>query len=139
LATHYVALDLETTGLDRDSDAIIEIGAVRFDGSGAVVETFETLVNPHVPLPPQVQDLTGISDAELAEAPPIYLVASQFQAFIGDDPLVGHNIINFDVPFLSRAGIVTSARVRHAGHPRRCCGAGPSGVQSCRSRRALRD
>jgi len=106
LGTNYVALDLETTGLDRENDAIVEIGAVRFDESGAILETYGTLVNPGRPLPSSVQDLTGISERELADAPPFYLIAAQFQAFLGDDPVVGHNVIGFDAPFLARAGII---------------------------------
>jgi DNA polymerase III epsilon subunit-like protein len=84
LATDYIALDLETTGLDLENDSIIEIGAVRFDERGDVLETYETLVNPGRPLPPAVQDLTGISETDLADAPPLYLITSQLQAFLGD-------------------------------------------------------
>jgi hypothetical protein len=108
LSSTYIALDLETTGLDLENDAIIEIGAVRFDEGGTVLETYETLVNPGRPLPPVVADLTGISEREVASAPPVYLIASQLQAFLGDAPLVGHNVIGFDSVFLARAGIITS-------------------------------
>jgi DNA polymerase-3 subunit epsilon/ATP-dependent DNA helicase DinG len=108
LAGTFIALDLETTGLDLENDAIIEIGAVRFDDSGAVIETYEALVNPGRPLPAGVQDLTGITERDLAEAPPLFLLAPQIQAFIGDAPLVGHNVVGFDSPFLTRAGIITS-------------------------------
>ena len=103
----YVAIDLETTGLDTENDAIIEIGAVRFDESG-VRDGFQTLVNPRRPVPHVVQDLTGISEEAVAAAPVLQAVASQLQAFIGDRPLVGHNITGFDVLFLDRAGIVHS-------------------------------
>ncbi len=108
MSTTYIALDLETTGLDLEKDAIVEIGAVRFDETGAVLETYETLVNPGRPLPPVVQDLTGISEREITAAPPIYLIASQLQAFLGDAPLIGHNVIGFDSVFLARAGVITS-------------------------------
>ena len=104
----YIAIDLETTGLDLEKDAIIEIGAVRFDESGSVLETYETLVNPGLPLPHGVEGLTGITDHDLADAPPMFLLAQQLQAFLGDTPLVGHNITGFDAAFLERAGIIAS-------------------------------
>src|SRR5436853_3754699 len=101
---HYVALDLEATGLDTDSDCIIEIGAVRFEG-GDVIDRLRTFVNPQRPVPHAVQRLTGISDGDVAGAPPLYEAAAQLQAFLGDDPLVGHNILGFDALFLRRADI----------------------------------
>ncbi|MDO8615757.1 MAG: helicase C-terminal domain-containing protein [Dehalococcoidia bacterium] len=108
MATEYVALDLETTGLNRDTDAIIEIGAVRFSREG-VLDTFETLVNPRRPLGLAVQALTGITDEELRQAPPLEAVAADFENFLGDAVLVGHNALDFDAVFLDRAGI------RHSG------------------------
>src|SRR5574341_613806 len=97
----YVALDLETTGLDTESDEIIEIGAVRFDESG-VLENFERLVNPGRTIPPTIQNLTGISDAAVAMAPAIWQVAPELETFIGGATLVGHNVVGFDVRFLAR-------------------------------------
>ena len=66
----YVALDLETTGLDPQSDAIIEIGAVKFTREG-VVDQFATLVNPYRPIPERVQQLTGIRHEDVRDAPPL--------------------------------------------------------------------
>ena len=60
----YVALDLETTGLDPESDRIIEVGAVKFRGR-EVLGTFHTLVNPQRPLPSRVRLITGIAAEEL--------------------------------------------------------------------------
>ncbi len=63
-----VAFDLETTGLDPKSDAIIEIAMVRFDENGTV-EEFSSLVNPGVSISEEVENITGISNADVADAP----------------------------------------------------------------------
>ena len=106
----YVALDLETTGLDPGGDAIIEVGAVRF-GPDGVQETFSSLVNPPRAVPYRVQMLTGIAPEELAEAPPWETVAPRLQEFVGDHPIVGQNVVNFDLRFLAAAGIRHSPTV----------------------------
>jgi DNA polymerase-3 subunit epsilon/ATP-dependent DNA helicase DinG len=99
----YVALDLETTGLDPERDAIIEVGAVRFDLNGGC-ETFSTFVEPKKHIPYRVQRLTGITDENLAGAPPLATVASDLESFIGDCPVIGQNIA-FDLSFLRQAYI----------------------------------
>lgn len=108
MGPEYVALDLETTGLDPERDRIIEIGAVRFSRDG-VIGTFHTLVNPRRPVPRAVQQLTGITEAELAQAPGLELVAADLEEFIRGRVLVGHNIYGFDAPLLEAQGI------RHSG------------------------
>lgn len=100
----YVAFDLETTGLDRENDSIIEIGAVRFTLDG-VIDEFSTLVNPGRPIPPFIQRLTGITDQEIASAPPIEVVASDVEEYLAGSVLVGHNLCGFDVPVLDAQGI----------------------------------
>ena len=102
----WVALDLETTGLDPDSDDIIEVGAVKYRGAERL-EVFQRLVNPLRPLPEFVQTLTGISPTELAKAPAFSAVADELQQFLGDCPIVGHNI-GFDAAFLHRMGLRSS-------------------------------
>lgn len=102
-----VALDLETTGTDPSRDAIIEIGAVRFNGP-RVEETWSTLVNPGRPIPPAITQLTGINDLMVRDAPSIRSVLPKLENFIGDSPVVGHNI-GFDLGFLQRQGILTWA------------------------------
>ncbi len=57
----YVALDLETTGLDPEQDRIIEIGAVRFDASGRELEAYQQLINPGREIPPFIERFTGQS------------------------------------------------------------------------------
>jgi DNA polymerase-3 subunit epsilon/ATP-dependent DNA helicase DinG len=95
-----VAFDLETTGLDSQSDAIIEIGAVRFDGNRTEDE-FTTLINPGKHIPEFITGLTGISDEMVCQAPHIREVLNELVAFIGDVPILGHNI-QFDLSFLKK-------------------------------------
>ncbi|GAB4453204.1 MAG: helicase C-terminal domain-containing protein [Anaerolineae bacterium] len=96
----YVSLDIETTGLNAEQDQIIEIGAVRFKGD-RVFDTFSQLVNPGCPVPYKIQQLTGISTADVADAPPIETVLPALTRFVGDSPVIGHNIA-FDLGFLNR-------------------------------------
>ncbi len=97
-----VSLDLETTGLSSEEDAIIEIGAVKFRG-GEEIETFTSLVNPHRPLSYRISMLTGINQEELDAAPDFSEVRERLAAFIGDHPIVGQNI-GFDLEFLRAQG-----------------------------------
>jgi predicted DnaQ family exonuclease/DinG family helicase len=99
----YISLDLETTGLNPDADEIIEIGAVKFQG-GEIVDTFHSLVNPQRLLPYRIQLLCGIAQTELDAAPPFSDISSGLVSFLGNDPIVGHNIA-FDISFLARKGI----------------------------------
>ena len=99
----YVTLDLEMTGLNPDLDAIIEIGAVKFEGY-RVLETFQTLVNPYREIPAFIHRLTGIEQRSVDRAPPLAAVAGQLLEFVGNLPVVGHNVA-FDLGFLSRSGV----------------------------------
>ncbi|MBI2764616.1 MAG: 3'-5' exoribonuclease [Chloroflexi bacterium] len=99
----FVALDLETTGLELD-DRITEVGAVRFDEAGTILATFDQLVNPEREIPRFVEQLTGISNAAVACAPKLAEVAPQLRAFVAGDVIVGQNV-RFDVGHLRRAGI----------------------------------
>ena len=101
----YVALDLETTGLNATDDAIIEIGAVRFQGD-RVIDRFETLVNPRRRIPAFITQITGITNDDVADAPALATVAPELLAFVGSDvaAVMAHNA-NFDIGFLRIAGI----------------------------------
>src|SRR5437660_5866006 len=99
-----VALDLETTGLHADQDAILEVAAIKFQGA-TILDTLETLITPGRPIPYRVQRLTGILPQSVTDAPRFESIASHLQQFIGDYPLVGHSI-PFDVGFLRRRGLV---------------------------------
>jgi len=96
----YVALDLETTGLQPERDAIIEVGAVKFR-ENEVLETWSSLVNPQRPIPHKITQLTGITQAEANQAPTLSSVISSLRRFVKDYPIVGHNV-SFDLGFLKR-------------------------------------
>jgi ATP-dependent DNA helicase DinG len=95
-----VALDLETTGLDPTNDSIIEIGAVRIR-DGEVIDEFGQLIDPGFPIPPAITHLTGITTDQVVGQPPIERVLPALKKFIGEAPVIGHNI-NFDAAFLAR-------------------------------------
>ncbi|MBN2003395.1 MAG: DEAD/DEAH box helicase [Anaerolineae bacterium] len=108
MAKTYVALDLETTGLDPMRDAIIEIGALRFEGEQRL-ETFSTFVNPGRAIPPFVTELTGITDADVQGAPSLRQATRELSQFVGRDTVIGHNV-GFDLAFLRQHGVLP-------GHP----------------------
>ena len=95
-------IDTETTGLDPQSDRIIDIGAVRLDEDLAVTDRFTTLVDPGRPIPLFVARLTGISDADVAGAPRVAEALAGLREFAGDATLVGHNA-SFDREHLAAA------------------------------------
>ena len=103
--THiYVALDLETTGLSTERDAVIEIGAVKFRGRQVLGE-FSSLINPGCRIPYLIQELTGIRDEMVRDQPSIVDILPRLERFIGNCPVVGHNI-GFDLAFLNRYGVL---------------------------------
>lgn len=103
LGDRFVALDLETTGLDPSKERIIEIGAIRYERNeaGQFTETdrFATLVNPGQTLSEEIIKLTGLTDMDLATGIAPYEAISRFHAWLGSDPVVGHNVL-FDLGFL---------------------------------------
>jgi ATP-dependent DNA helicase DinG len=98
-----VALDLETTGLHVEQDAILEVAAVKFQGS-TIIAKMETLISPGRSIPYRVQRLTGITPDKIAGAPRFETIARELQEFIGNYPIVGHSI-PFDAGFLRRRGL----------------------------------
>ncbi|MEJ2487616.1 MAG: helicase C-terminal domain-containing protein [Anaerolineales bacterium] len=98
-----VALDLETTGLDPENNAIIEIGAIRFNNR-RVEEEFETLIRPPHAIPQFITNLTGISNQMVQNSPSIEDVLPELEDFVADLPILGHNV-KFDVGFLRHQGL----------------------------------
>ena len=96
----YVVFDLETTGFSAIKDKIIEIGAVKVE-EGKITDRFSTFVNPGVPIPFRITQLTGITDQMVMDAPGIETVLPQFLEFIGEAALVAHNA-SFDVGFIEQ-------------------------------------
>ncbi len=95
----YAFLDLETTGLDPGSDDIIEIGVVTANAQ-TIIDRYRTFVKPARKLPRKIVKLTGITDNMLKRAPQIEDVKAKLLTFIGELPVVGHNI-SFDLGFLN--------------------------------------
>ena len=89
---NYVTIDLETTGLSPKYEKIIELGAARVR-DGVLTDTFSTFVNPGKNLPERIVELTGITDSDIANAPYIEDVLKEILDFLGDDVLLGHNLI----------------------------------------------
>lgn len=104
--TSIVALDLETTGLDPQKDTILEIGAVRFNGH-RIEDEFSTLVNPRRQIPAFISQLTHITDDMVRNAPLLEEVLPELEAFVGNTPIVGHNV-RFDLSFCQKAGLFYS-------------------------------
>jgi|YNPNPStandDraft_1061719.scaffolds.fasta_scaffold10509_3 DNA polymerase-3 subunit epsilon/ATP-dependent DNA helicase DinG len=102
----YVALDLETTGLDAERDSIIEVGAVKFRGK-EVLGTWSSLVNPSRPIPYRITQLTGLRDEDVQNAPALKSVLPDLVQFVGNAPIVGHSV-QFDLEFLARQGVLTN-------------------------------
>ena len=106
-----VAVDLETTGYEAETEEIIEIGAIRLtvspDGAVTLGERFLTFADPGRPLTPPILRLTGIRDEDLRNAPSSQEAVALFVTFAfrhGPPCFVGHNV-GFDVSFLERAGM----------------------------------
>ncbi len=101
LDTEFVAFDIETTGLNALNDRMTEIGAVIFSG-GTILKSFNTFVDPEMPIPADITKLTGIRDSDVAGAPKEKKALQEFMAFAGDRPLIAHNA-HFDVGFMKAA------------------------------------
>ncbi len=100
----FVAFDTETTGLYPASEALVEIGAVRFNLISGAMENFQTLVNPGKPIPPQATWIHGITDEMVFEAPAAKAALPAFFLFIEGAVPVAHNA-RFDLGFLSLHGM----------------------------------
>ena len=98
LADSFVVFDIETTGISPYKHQIIEIGAVKVV-NGAIKNTFSTFVNPHVPIPFEIEKLTGIHENMVCDAPDISEVLPKFMDFCEGCALVAHNA-KFDISFI---------------------------------------
>jgi DNA polymerase-3 subunit epsilon/ATP-dependent DNA helicase DinG len=108
MSTTYVAIDLETTGLDPNSEEIIEVAAVTFRGE-EILDEYASLVNPYRDLPPFITKLTGINQAMVDEAPEMFSLRPKLKRRLGEHLLVGHNV-GFDLAFLHAADLAWGNR-----------------------------
>lgn len=97
----YVIFDLETTGTSCYTDQVVEISAIKVLDE-KIVEEFSTLVNPGIPIPYYASIVNGITDDMVSDAVSFDVALADFVNFIGDLPLVGHNIHSFDMKFIYR-------------------------------------
>lgn len=95
----YVVFDIETTGFSPEKNRIIEIGAVKVV-DGVITDRFSAFVNPDVPIPFEIEQLTGINDNMVLPAPKIGVVLPQFLDFAKHCVLVAHNA-SFDISFIA--------------------------------------
>ena len=96
----YVVVDVETTGGRGEQHRVTEIGAVKVV-NGAVVDTFETLLNPQRSIPPSITRLTGISPEMVEDAPLFEDVVDPFESFLEGAIFVAHNV-EFDYRFIGQ-------------------------------------
>lgn len=94
----YVVFDIETTGFSNTDDRIIEIGAVKIT-EGNIVDRYSVFVDPQMPIPSKITELTGIHQEMVRDAEPIEKVLPEFLNFVGDAPVVAHNAV-FDCGFI---------------------------------------
>ncbi len=94
----FVVFDLETTGFHSEKNKIIEIGAVKVE-QGQITKRFSTFVNPKVPIPFDIEQLTSINDQMVMNAPPIEEALPQFMEFCEGAVMVAHNA-DFDMSFI---------------------------------------
>lgn len=96
----YVVFDIETTGLNKETNRIIEIGAVRVK-DGVVIDTYNELLNQNVIIPEEVTAINNITNEMIKDGMDPSLALLKFQNFImNSEFLVGHNAYYFDYPFL---------------------------------------
>ena len=97
----YIVLDVETTGLDVYKERMIEFAAVKLVGN-KITDTFETLINPEQPIRYSSYLIHNISQEMVEDAPKLPEIMPKILDFIGEYPIVGHNVI-FDYSFINQA------------------------------------
>ena len=108
----YTVIDIETTGLSRQNSEIIEFGALRVE-NGETVRSFSQLVRPTAPIPLDSTEITGITNEMLADQPSIETALPAFLDFIQDTPIIGHNILAFDLLSLTIFKLISVRRIVH--------------------------
>lgn len=108
-----VVIDFETTGLSPEKGArATEVAAVKLR-DGEIIDTFQSLMNAGIAVPLEIERITGINDAMLRIAPPSSQVIAHLKSFLGDHPLVAHNV-RFDQVFLEAEFSLAKISGRHS-------------------------
>ena len=113
MINRYVALDIETTGLNPAVDRIIEVGMARVEND-CITEKYSTLVYPGISISERITGLTGIHNDDLIGKPRIEDIIGDITTFIGDWPILGHNVI-FDFSFLKKAAVNSGLTISDDG------------------------
>ena len=103
----YIILDIETTGLSKYRHKITEIAAIKVENN-EIVDEFQTLINPRMPIPSFITRLTGITNEMVQSAPTIDQIMPHFLNFVGDTVIVAHNA-TFDFGFLDHNAKIVGA------------------------------
>lgn len=98
MSTTFVAIDIETTGLNPTRDTIIEVAAITFRDA-EILDEFSSLVNPEREIPPHITEITGITSEMVIDAPSMFKLRPRLRPKLGDHVLIGHNV-EFDLGFL---------------------------------------
>lgn len=104
----FVVLDTETTGLNPNTDKVVEIALLKIS-KGKIVDEYCTLVNPQKHISSRVSQMTGIYDADVADAPLYDDVGKEIASFLGDCVIIGHNV-KFDLDFMG--GLLKNVTLR---------------------------
>ena len=111
--SNFIAFDFETTGLDPGRDKIIEVAAIKFI-DGKVSDRYVELINPQIDIPNHITEITGISNSMVVSSPKEEEIVGELISFIGEMPLVAHNI-HFDIKFLSQlSNLAGSEEIKNA-------------------------
>jgi len=105
----YAILDLETTGFDPENSSIIEVGVIIVEGK-VIKDSYSSFVAYSGEIPETVKRITGITEDMLRGAPSIQEVIQELRSFIGKRPVVSHNGLSFDFPFLERKDMKFDAK-----------------------------
>lgn len=97
----YVILDTETTGLNPESDKIIQLSAIKYGTDGMPIAFYDTYINPGFPIPARATKINGITDKMVSNAPTAMQIRDKFLSFVENTMIVGYNV-NFDLRFLNR-------------------------------------
>ena len=94
-----VFMDIETTGLDKDRDRIVEFSAIKISPDDS--EKQLTLrINPQIPIPKEATEIHGITDKDVVDSPKFFQCAASIRNFLNGSDLAGFNMIRFDLPLL---------------------------------------
>lgn len=131
LRKDLLVFDVETTGLSVSKDRIIQLAAIKYFSDGRPPIERVRYINPCMPIPKEVTDLTGITDEMVKEAPTFKQIHKNLLEFIGDADFLGFNSNRFDIPLLmeefERCGVqldmtdrkyVDGLRIFHQMEPR---------------------